>query len=287
MERYNFSLKRRKYTMTEDQRRRDRKQFYRRRRRQRRIRLLICFLVLAIPTAAGIVLIKNQFGDQIKLVGMGLTNEKVREVMSRSEEYPDELLELLAGNEETVDFVLNYPEMKDAAPAETVGEVEKGKIPLLLQWDERWGYAVYGDDMIAVNGCGPTAISMIAAGLTGDNTITPYRVAQFSAENGYYAGDSGTSWTLMTDGAQQFGIYGEELGLSESEIYSALENGHPIICSMKPGDFTSTGHFIVLTGTENGKIRVNDPNSRIRSEKLWDYSTLEYQINILWAYSLL
>ena len=72
--------------MTEDQRRRDRKQFYRRRRRQRRIRLLICFLVLAIPTAAGIVLIKNQFGDQIKLVGMGLTNEKVREVMSRSEE---------------------------------------------------------------------------------------------------------------------------------------------------------------------------------------------------------
>lgn len=287
MERYNFSLKRRKYTMTEDQRRRDRKQFYRRRRRQRRIRLLICFLVLAIPTAAGILLIKNQFGDQIKLVGMGLTNEKVREVMSRSEEYPDELLELLADNEETVDFVLNYPEMKDAAPAETVGEVEKGKIPLLLQWDERWGYAVYGDDMIAVNGCGPTAISMIAAGLTGDNTITPYRVAQFSAENGYYAGDSGTSWTLMTDGAQQFGIYGEELGLSESEIYSALENGHPIICSMKPGDFTSTGHFIVLTGTENGKIRVNDPNSRIRSEKLWDYSTLEYQINNLWAYSLL
>lgn len=273
--------------MTEDQRRRDRKQFYRRRRRQRRIRLLICFLVLAIPTAAGILLIKNQFGDQIKLVGMGLTNEKVREVMSRSEEYPDELLELLAGNEETVDFVLNYPEMKDAAPAETVGEVEKGKIPLLLQWDERWGYAVYGDDMIAVNGCGPTAISMIAAGLTGDNTITPYRVAQFSTENGYYAGDSGTSWTLMTDGAQQFGIYGEELGLSESEIYSALENGHPIICSMKPGDFTSTGHFIVLTGTENGKIRVNDPNSRIRSEKLWDYSTLEYQINNLWAYSLL
>ena len=274
--------------MTEDQRRRDRKQFYRRRRRQRRIRLLICFLVLAIPTAAGILLIKNQFGDQIKLVGMGLTNEKVREVMSRSEEYPDELLELLAGNEETVDFVLNYPEMKDAAPAETVGEVEKGKIPLLLQWDERWGYAVYGDDMIAVNGCGPTAIAMIAAGLTGDDTITPYRVAQFSAENGYYA--VGFRHKLDPDDrwrAAVRNIWRRAGGLSESEIYSALENGHPIICSMNPGDFTTTGHFIVLTGTENGKIRVNDPNSRIRSEKLWDYSALEYQINNLWAYSLL
>lgn len=273
--------------MTEDQRRRNRKQLYRKRRRQRRIRMLICFLVLAIPTAAGIVLVKNQFGDQIKLVGMGMTNEKVREIMSRSEEYPDELLELLAGNEETVDFVLDYPEKKDSAPAETVGEVEKGKIPLLLQWDERWGYAIYGDDMIAVNGCGPTAVAMIAAGLTGDNTITPYKVAQFSAENGYYAGDSGTSWTLMTEGARQFGIYGEELGLDEGGIYSALENGHPIICSMKPGDFTTTGHFIVLTGIEDGRIRVNDPNSRIRSEKLWDYSTLEHQISNLWEFSLL
>ncbi len=273
--------------MTGDQRIRNRKQFYRRRRRRRRLRMLVCFLVLIIPTVTVFILIKNQFGDQIRLVGMGLTNEKVRQVMSRPEQYPDELLELLAGNEETVDFVLDYPEKKDMAPAETVGEVVKGEIPLLLQWDERWGYTIYGDDMIAVNGCGPTAISMVASGLTGDNTITPYRVAKFSAENGYYAGDSGTSWTLMTEGARQFGIYGEELGLSEDEVCSALENGHPIICSMKPGDFTTTGHFIVLTGTEDGKIRVNDPNSRIRSEKLWDYSTLEYQINNLWAYSLL
>ena len=126
---------------------------------------------------------------------------------------------------------------------------------------------------------------MVAAGLTGDNTVTPYKVAQFSAENGYYAGDSGTSWILMTDGAQQFGIYGEEMGLSEGEVFSALENGHPIICSMRPGDFTTTGHFIVLTGLEDGKIRVNDPNSRVRSERLWDYSKLEYQINNLWVYT--
>ena len=139
--------------------------------------------------------------------------------------------------------------------------------------------------MIAVNGCGPTAIAMVAAGLTGDNTVTPYKVAQFSAGNGYYVGDSGTSWSLMTEGAQQFGIYGEEMGLSDDEVFSALENGHPIICSMRPGDFTTTGHFIVLTGVEDGKIRVNDPNSRVRSGKLWDYSRLEYQINNLWVYT--
>ena len=39
----------------------------------------------------------------------------------------------------------------------------------------------------------------------------------------------------------------------------ALENGEPVICSMRPGDFTTKGHFIVLVGMEDGKIRVQCP----------------------------
>lgn len=263
----------------------DRRSKRRKRRRRRRFIKGILCIALIIPMVMAGLWVKDMIVGQNSLAAMGLIDPKVREVMANKEQYPDQLIELLKNNEETVDFVLGYPEKKDVPPAETVGEVTYGEIPLLLQWDERWGYAFYADDMIAVNGCGPTAIAMVAAGLTGDNTVTPYKVAQFSAENGYYAGDSGTSWSLMTEGAQQFGIYGEEMGLSESEIFSALENGHPVICSMRPGDFTTTGHFIVLTGVEDGKIRVNDPNSRIRSEKLWDYSRLEYQINNLWVYT--
>ena len=254
----------------------------RRRRRISKVILSAALIILIIVTALGA---KDAVSGHSGLMAAALTNPKVREIVKHKDRYPEELLELLESNEETADFVLNYPEKKDVLPAEKVGEVVQGEIPLLLQWDERWGYAVYGDDMIAVNGCGPTVISMVAAGLTGDNTITPYKVAQFSEENGYYAGDSGTSWAMMTEGAQQFGIYGEEMGLSESGVLSALENGYPVICSMSPGDFTTTGHFIVLTGVEDGKIRVNDPNSRQRSNQLWDYSTLESQISNLWVYS--
>ena len=256
----------------------------RRRRRHGILKSILC-IALIIPMVMAVLWAKDMISGQNNLAVMALVNPKVREIMANKDQYPEQLIELLKSNEETVDFVFDYLEKKDTTPADTVGEVVQGQIPLLLQWDERWGYAFYADDMIAVNGCGPTAIAMVAAGLTGDNTVTPYKVAQFSAENGYYAGDSGTSWTLMTDGAQQFGIYGEEMGLSEGEVFSALENGHPIICSMRPGDFTTTGHFIVLTGTEDGKIRVNDPNSRVRSERLWDYSKLEYQINNLWVYT--
>lgn len=262
-----------------------RRKRHRRRRRRRIIKRVFC-IALIIPAVMAVLWAKNMVSGGGSLAVMALTNGKVRQVMAHADRYPAELLELLKNNEETADFVLGYPEKKDAPPAETIGEVTAGEIPLLLQWDERWGYCIYGDDMIALNGCGPTAVAMVAAGLTGDNTVTPYKVAQFSAENGYYAGDSGTSWTLMTEGAQQFGVRGEEMGLSEDSVISALESGHPIICSMRPGDFTTTGHFIVLTGVEDGKIRVNDPNSRIRSEKLWDYSRLEGQINNLWEFTL-
>ena len=257
----------------------------RKRRRIRRIIKCIFCIALIIPVITVVLWARDMITGRGNLAVMALTDPKVREVVAHKDQYPEELIELLENNAETAVFVLGYPEKKDTAPAETIGDVTQGEIPLLLQWDERWGYAYYADGMIAVNGCGPTAIAMVAAGLTGDNTVTPYKVAQFSAGNGYYAGDSGTSWSLMTEGAQQFGIYGEEMGLSEDEVFSALENGHPIICSMRPGDFTTTGHFIVLTGVEDGKIRVNDPNSRVRSGKLWDYSRLEYQINNLWVYT--
>ena len=219
-----------------------------------------------------------------RLEKMAKDSEKVRTVLDNADQYPEDLLELLANNEETADFVLGYPQKKDRAPAESIGDLTGG-IPLLLQWDERWGYAVYGDNMIAINGCGPTALAMAAAGLTGDTSITPFRVAQYAAEQGYYEGDAGTSWALMTEGAAAFGVIGQEIGLSRDEVFAELESGHPIICSMRPGDFTSTGHFIVLVGTEDGKIRVNDPNSRARSEALWEYDRLESQINNLWAYT--
>lgn len=219
-----------------------------------------------------------------RLEKMAEDNEKVRTILDNADQYPEDLLELLANKEETADFVLDYPQKKDLAPAESIGDMSGG-IPLLLQWDERWGYAIYGDNMIAINGCGPTALAMVAAGLTGDAGITPDRVARYAAEQGYYEGDAGTSWTLMTEGAAAFGVIGQEIGLSREQVFAELESGHPVICSMRPGDFTSTGHFIVLVGIEDGKIRVNDPNSRARSQVLWEYDRLESQINNLWSYT--
>ena len=54
----------------------------------------------------------------------------------------------------------------------------------------------------------------------------------------------------------------------KEHIKKELNSGRPIVCILGPGDFTTTGHFIVLTGVdENGGIIVNDPNSIINSKK--------------------
>ena len=63
----------------------------------------------------------------------------------------------------------------------------------------------------------------------------------------------------------------------------ALEAGKPIICAMREGDFTTTGHYIVLRGVKDGEFQVNDPNSVVNSEKLWSYEQIEGQIRNLWV----
>lgn len=199
--------------------------------------------------------------------------------------WPQSLRELLERHPDALAFVEGYPEHKDDAPADSIGTVEAGSFPLLLQWDARWGYTRYGDDLLAVTGCGPTCLSMAAAGLTGDDTITPAAVATRAQRDGYWV-DGVTSWELMRTGCEAWGLVSEELPLSESSVTGALSEGHPIICSVRPGDFTTTGHFILLAGTEEDGIRVNDPNSPQNSDRLWTYDELEPQIRNLWAFSV-
>ena len=214
-------------------------------------------------------------------------NKKVQKILEDSRHYPVSMPELLAKNTETTDFVADYLEKRDDPAAQSVGKIKEGEIPLLIQWDEGWGYLHYGDGIMANSGCGPTALAMVAAGLTGDDSITPYKIAVYADANGYYVEGSGSSWSLMTEVAANFGVMGTETMLSENSIVEELNAGHPIICSMKQGDFTTDGHFIVLTKVVEGKIQVHDPNSEEKSSHTWDYATLEPQIENLWSFTKL
>lgn len=196
-------------------------------------------------------------------------------------EYPQYIIDLLENNPEAQDFVFNYPFRKKQSP--DLSAYSRDSIPLFLQWDPMWGYQKYGSSILAVTGCGPTCLAMAGYYLTGDENMTPDQVAKFAEKNGYYASGYGSSWTLISEGAGKLGLEATELPLVKKKIEAALAEGLPVILAMGKGDFTSTGHYIVLTGTEDGSFRVNDPNSRINSQRLWTYAELEGQIRNIWA----
>ena len=137
-----------------------------------------------------------------------------------------------------------------------------------------------------MTGCGPTCLSMVTCGLTGDTQWNPYEVAKMAEDNGYYVDGSGSSWDLMSSGAEKLGLTVSSVIFDAEHIRATLEAGQPIICVMGPGDFTDAGHFLVLTGVDkNGDIILQDPNSVERTKQHWDVQKLMNQMKNLWAYS--
>lgn len=186
---------------------------------------------------------------------------------------------------EVCDFVLRaaYGPRENSA-AKTL-DVKKGTIPYLLQYDSRWAFTQYGSSYMGYTACGPTCLSMVAAGLTGSAAYTPDYVAAFAVKNGYYVEGTGTSWSLFTEGAAKLGLRGETISTSEDEMEQALRDGGVMIASMSQGDFTNAGHFIVICKSGTDGFRVYDPSCVARSEKAWSYRQLSGQIAQLWSFT--
>lgn len=165
-------------------------------------------------------------------------------------------------------------------------EWRQGTIPFLYQTDAAWASRPYAGSDIATAGCGPACMAMVYIGLTGKTDRDPASMAAFSEANGFV--DSGmTSWSFMTEGAAQLGLSADELPADAGALRSALQAGRPVIASVRPGDFTTEGHFIVLAGIDDeGRVIVHDPNSAERSAQTWDIQRILDQCANLWAYGV-
>lgn len=207
-------------------------------------------------------------------------------ISKHQDEYPYSLIRLALSNRETISFVYEYPQKHNQNLSMTLQEdLKNDGVPLLLQWDERWGYKTYGDDFMAVNGCGPTCLSMVSSYLKQNSQYHPYYIAQYAYRRGYYT-TQGTLWDLMDEGARDLGLKVQELSLDEKKMIKELKMNHPIICSMRAGIFTTTGHYIVIRDYKDGLFYVNDPNSLIKSQQGYTFQEIQNQIKNMWAYSL-
>ncbi|MEI5993764.1 C39 family peptidase [Candidatus Enterococcus mansonii] len=136
-------------------------------------------------------------------------------------------------------------------------------IKLLLQTDDRWKATPYGTgnpkgDTIEINGCAIVSLAMVSSYLDNKD-YTPQDILNWS-KNDYYMEGEGTAWVAFSDFAMMKGYQFEDLEMDITAVEEQLKQNHPVIVSVKPGLFTETGHIMVLSGTNNGKFWVNDPN---------------------------
>lgn len=203
-----------------------------------------------------------------------------------TDKYTPALLELAEKNPEAAGYVAAYA---GATPAnlkmDLSEELSPGQFPYFTQWDSRWGYNIYGSGLIGWTGCGPTVLSMVAVGLTGDGTMTPAFVADMAVRDGYCVEGNGTAWTLFSQGSKKLGLTPKELPLWEPTVRAELEAGRPVVCIMGPGHFTENGHYILLTKADAEGYHVLDP-FRPSNCHAWSWDDFSGEIKNLWSFTV-
>lgn len=205
-------------------------------------------------------------------------------VYTNEEQYPIEILLSLAGNPEMTDFAYGYLTSDGSVTGGFTEEEQPQDYPLFLQWDTRWGYMPYGErGVVGSSGCGPACLSMAVFYLTGNRECTPDAIAQYSLDEGHYIDGVGTAWALLDNYPTEYGLTVTHPAINEESIKAHLDEGDILICSVRPGDFTSEGHFILIYGYDENGFKINDPKCIYRSRLSWTYEQIQDDIKRIWA----
>lgn len=193
----------------------------------------------------------------------------------------------LYGHDVTSPDTFEYTDAERQCLLPLLGDDVKGLVPLLMQWDWRWGYDWYGGGPIGLTGCAPTCMAMIGMGLTGDESFNPREMCAYSESAGFWVSGSGTSWSLVTNAFPNHPISVWQISPDEGSIRSELQAGHPVLINVGIGKFSAVGHFMVLAGlAEDGTFILNDPNNLENCSRTWAWSDLASEVVSAWSCAL-
>lgn len=161
-----------------------------------------------------------------------------------------------------------------------------------LQTDKRWAgnnYSAKGESTnIGKSGCGPTCAAMVIAALA-DKSVTPADTAKWSMNHGYKAYKQGTYYSYFAPQLAAYGISCSQVNGStvyhgsgsaatvNKKILDSVKAGNWAIVCMGPGDWTSSGHFILWYGVDGDYALIRDPNSTKAYRVKAKVATMQYQ----------
>ena len=164
-----------------------------------------------------------------------------------------------------------------------------------LQTDPRWRYNDYSTTgektTIGASGCGPTAMAMVLA-TWADKNVTPATECAWAKANGYKAYKSGTYYGYFEPAGKRYGLktyrlnysnlYGNATSAYHAQVKDALDRGELVIACMGPGNWTSSGHYVLVWDIQGDTICINDPASALARRTRGSYSLFKQQVKYYW-----
>lgn len=225
------------------------------------------------------------------LSGLGKNNSAESEISLHAEQiglqlsdYPKEIVDLFKYNEETRDFVLDYPLKVVNFKPDSQDLVEHAKCtspPILMQWDLKWGYMPYNGNVMGISGSAPTALSMAALFVTHDTSLTPVRIAKLAHNMN---ADDDTD-KLLSEGARSLSLEVKGVPKNDKRLREAVaEEGAVVICTTNGKKFSPV---IVIRGFDDeNRFQLNDTISEKRCKKAYNFADLESSLKKCWKYTL-
>lgn len=165
-----------------------------------------------------------------------------------------------------------------------------------LQTDARWGWNDYSapgeKTTIRASGCGPTAMAMVLA-TWADKSVTPKTECAWALAHGFKAPHSGTYYGYFVPAGARYGlkvrqinavnIYGNSKSSHHEMARKAIEAGHLVIACMGKGNWTSSGHYVLVWDVEGDTVYINDPASTLARRTQGSYAMFKTQIKYYWV----
>jgi hypothetical protein len=126
-----------------------------------------------------------------------------------------------------------------------------------------------------------------------DSKVTPATECAWALAHGYKALRSGTYYGYFVPAGKRYGltvtrlntnnIYGNSTSAYHAQAKAAIDRGCLVIACMGKGNWTSSGHYVVVYDIKGDTIYINDSASTKAARTRGSYSLFKQQVKYYWT----